>query len=149
MLNLLLLILIQAIAFLIILWLVLGWMHRRGIKRKGFPPSKQNLSVVQERELHLSLPYEQAFAVCKEAIERLSQITLKQVDYSTGRLVANRQMTWESFGEKIVMNIQAINDDATQVEFASRPIVPTTIFDYGKNLQNVERIRQYLISYAV
>lgn len=149
MLNPLLLVLIQAIVFISILWVVLWWMHHRGIKRKGFPITKQNLSVVQEKELLLSLPYEQAFAVCKEALARLSRITLKREDYSTGTLVANSQITWDSFGEKIVMNIQAIDNDITQVEFASRPIVPTTIFDYGKNLQNVERIRQYLISYAV
>lgn len=147
--NLLSLILIQAIAFILILWLVLWWMHRRSIKRRGFSLTKQNLSVVHQRELRLSLPYEQAFTKCKEAILQLSRITLKQEDYSKGMLIANSRISWESFGENIALDIRAIDENTTQVGFTSRPIVSTTKFDYGKNLENVERIRDYLMSYTI
>lgn len=145
--NLLWLILVQAIAFILILWLVLWWIHRISIKRKGFPLTKQNLSVVHQRELRLNLPYEQAFSISKEAIRQLSRI-IKQEDYSTGTLIANSRITWSSFGEQIVFKIDAIDDNRTQVRFTSRPIVPTTKFDYGKNLENIERIRHYLMSYV-
>lgn len=92
--NLLWLILVLAIAFILILWLILWWTHRISIKRKGFPLTKQNLSVVHRRELRLSLPYEQAFSISKEAIGLLSRITLKREDYSTGTLIANSRITW-------------------------------------------------------
>lgn len=146
--NLLWLILLQAIVFILILWLVLWLIHRISIKRKGFPLTKQNLSVVHQREIRLSLPYEQAFNICKEAINQLSRITFKQEDYSTGTLIANSRITWSSFGEQIIFNIDAIDDNKTQVRFTSRPLVSTTKFDYGKNLENIERIRHYLMSYV-
>ena len=124
-------------------------MHRIGIKRKGFPLTKQNLSVVREREIRLNLPYEQAFAVCKEALDRLPRIDLKQINQSEGTLIANTRITWESFGEKIVLNIQTSNNNTTKVLFKSRPLIQTTMFYYGKSLANIERIKQFLILYAI
>ena len=136
------------IIFFAVLWFILWLTHRLGIKRKGFSLTKQNLPVVQKREMQLGLPYEQAFAVSTEALDRLPRITLKSENNSKGMLMANSRITWESFGEKIVLNIQRVDDRTTKVEIVSRPIVPITMFDYGKNLENVERIRGYLMPYA-
>ncbi|MGB3693989.1 MAG: hypothetical protein WA865_08035 [Spirulinaceae cyanobacterium] len=99
--------------------------------------------------MQLSLPYNQAFAVCREALNQLPRTTLKQENQSTGVLVANCGMTWKSFGEKIVFNIQAVDNKITQVEFASSPTVSTTLLDYGKNLENAERLKSYLTSYRL
>ena len=137
------------IIFFAVVWFTMWLMHRIGIKRKGFPLTKQNLSVVREREIRLNLPYEQAFAVCKEALDRLPRIDLKQINQSEGTLIANTRITWESFGEKIVLNIQTSNNNTTKVLFKSRPLIQTTMFYYGKSLANIERIKQFLILYAI
>ena len=132
-----------------VLYFVLWLMHRSGIKRKGFPITKQNLSVIQEKEMRLNLPYEQAFAVCKETLNKLPRINLKEENQSRGILVANTQISWESFGEKIGLDIQTVNNSMTKVKFRSRPLIRTTMFDYGKSLANIERIKNCLIPYAV
>ena len=137
------------IIFFAVLWFILWILHLLGIKRKGFSLTKQNISVVQKRELRLNLSYQQAFAVCKEVIDRLPRITLEEENQFVGMLIFNSRITWESFGEKIVINIQTVDDSTTKVKFTSRPIVPITMFDYGTNLENVERIQGCLMPYAI
>ncbi|PSP11891.1 MAG: hypothetical protein BRC49_06850 [Cyanobacteria bacterium SW_10_48_33] len=74
--------------------------------------------------------------------------TVLQLDHrSTGSLVARSQTNWASWGERIFFKIQPGADDITRVTFRSRPQFRFTIVDYGKNLENVERIRGYLTQY--
>ncbi len=50
----------------------------------------------------------------------------------------------EDLGDVISFEVHRIDDDRTQVKVSSRPAVPTTLVDYGKNLENVERIISFL-----
>jgi hypothetical protein len=121
--------------------------HRQGIQRRGFNPTGQNLAVTHERTMHLRSPYESTFDLCKEALNRLPGTVFKQEDRSKGSLVARSKMKRADWGERIFFEIQSLADDTTRVAFSSRPMMPTTIVDYGKNLENVERIRSYLTPY--
>ena len=49
-------------------------------------------------------------------------------------------MTWKTFGDVISLEVSNLDDDRTKVKILSRPLVRTTLIDYGQNLENVETI---------
>jgi len=132
-------ILIPVITVIAVL-IYLGWMHRRSIRQKGFPITKQTLSPFQERTLELNLPYDSAFALCRRVLDQLPDTQLKAADYDTGRIRAKTKISWDSLGEKIPVRVLHTDPTMTQVILTSQPLLSTTIWDYGRNLMNVEFI---------
>ncbi len=49
--------------------------------------------------------------------------------------------TMRSFGENIIVEKQE-----NQIRITSKPMVKSTLFDYGKNFQNVELVKNLIIS---
>ena len=49
--------------------------------------------------------------------------------------------TMRSFGENII-----VEKKKNQLQITSKPMVKTTLFDYGKNFQNVELVKNLIIS---
>lgn len=139
--------LVSGVFFGTFMALSLGELHRRGLRQRGFTPTAQNLAVVHRRAISLRLPYSQAFDRCREALSRLPRTAIQQEDRSIGILVARCGTTWASWGERIVLYLQPEADGTTRVAFNSRPILRSTIIDYGKNLENVERIWSCLVSH--
>lgn len=56
-------------------------------------------------------------------------------------------ITWKTFGDEIRFILNKLDEDHTEVEFSSRPLLRTTLADYGKNLQNVQMIEDFLKEY--
>ena len=69
---------------------------------------------------------------------------MKKKDIFKGKIVARASITLWSWGEIISFSLSQINNQETLVEVSSKPLVPPTVFDYGKNLENVEKITQFL-----
>ena len=125
-----------------------GISHVQGIRRRGFKLSGKNLNIVHKRSMLLRLPPAQAVDVVRAALNQLPRTVIQQNKSSRNRLVAKSKITWSSWGEKIVFQIQPEIDNMTRVSFSSRPIIPTNVIDCGKNLENVERISAYLSPYV-
>jgi hypothetical protein len=53
-------------------------------------------------------------------------------------------MTWKTFGDVISFEVRKIDNDRTQIKVSSRPAVRRTLVDYGKNLENMEKISSFL-----
>lgn len=53
-------------------------------------------------------------------------------------------VTWKSWGERVVVAITPIGENQYEYVVSSSPRIPTTIIDYGKNLENVNRIERLL-----
>lgn len=85
----------------------------------------------------LSLPPDQALEHCRLALER-ARFSAVRMETASRMVRAHGKMTWTSFGEEI----------ECRVEIRSRPVLRTTIVDYGKNRENVERIRAFLAGHA-
>jgi hypothetical protein len=49
-----------------------------------------------------------------------------------------------TYGEIITFQLQSLDADTTLVRIASRPRLKTTLIDYGRNLEHVNRLSLYL-----
>ena len=134
----------SGIAFGLFMSITLGWLHHRSIKKMPFANSENQVGVHQMRTLRVKLPYETAFGLCKNSLRMIKKGTIQNENSSAGRIEAKAGMTWKTWGERISFDVRKISDRESEVEVSSRPIIRTTLVDYGKNLENVERILLYL-----
>jgi len=96
------------------------------------------------REIELQLPYNDAFNVCCESLASIQCCAITKKDLLQGKIVADAGPSWRSYGEVITFDIEQVDAWRTHVRVLSRPFIPTTLIDWGKNLQNVQKVAQYL-----
>lgn len=53
-------------------------------------------------------------------------------------------MSWKSFGELVEVSVKPNGGNKTLIEITSKPSLPTTMVDYGKNQENVEALVGFL-----
>ena len=68
---------------------------------------------------------------------------IHEADVTAGRYRARTRWSWKSFGEEV--SVQLTGDaSAPQAVVSSRPVVPTTVVDYGKGRTNVAMVADAL-----
>ena len=68
---------------------------------------------------------------------------IREADGQAGRYRARTRWSWKSFGEEV--SVQLTGDpSAPQAVVSSRPVVPTTVVDYGKGRSNVAAVSEAL-----
>jgi hypothetical protein len=55
-------------------------------------------------------------------------------------------MSWKSWGERIRVEVQALDGNRVRVRVESRATFPLTMVDYGRNAENVRTVLQSLSS---
>ena len=105
---------------------------------------KDITNVYHFRNIELKLPYDKVFNLCIESLKMFKRYKIKKEDYSYGKIIAITGITWKSWGEVISFAIHKIDNNKIQVIISSKPILCTTLVDYGKNLENVEKIVAFL-----
>lgn len=136
--------LFKGIFFGLFMSLILGFLHSRSVKRMPSGKSEKAIGVHHVRNVELQFPYDKAFNLCIESISLIKKCKIQKEDRSQGKIVAKTGMTWKTWGDVISFEVRKIDNDRTQVLVSSRPAVRTTLVDYGKNLENVERISSFL-----
>jgi hypothetical protein len=126
-----------------LLGLFLTFIHSQMVKRKAGSHSEDRFGVCQQSNLTLHLPYERAFDLCCESVEILGG-KIKIADRSNGRIAATTGCTLKTFGCKVSYEIKPIGNRLTEIHVTSQPKVRTTLVDYGENLENVERVCEFL-----
>lgn len=124
--------------------LILGTIHKKSVKKIQSKEAEDLEGVHQIRKIELSIPFDKAFDLCTKSINQIKKGKILKKDRTNGKINAKASMTWKTFGDKIKFSLIKLNDDTTEVEISSRPIVRTTLVDYGKNLRNVEIIEAFL-----
>lgn len=124
--------------------LYFGISQKRSVKRQGFEITEDALNVRQTRILFLSQPYDEVFENCIRALETIEKSEVKSADPSTGKIEATIGGGWNNFAQKITIEIAGSEADLTGVVILSRPKMQTAMIDYGKNLENVETIANFL-----
>lgn len=117
------------------------------MKRNGIDPHTARAGVDVHERITVPLTPDQALALCRSAVKRVPGASGVQVDTVSATVEARVGMTWASFGERIECRV-APAEGATEVSIRSRPALRTTIADYGKNRENVQRIRTQLLAHA-
>ncbi len=124
--------------------LILGLLHRKSIQNMPYNDYEEALDVKHERKLIVPLPYDHVFNLCLDSLTEIKKSKINKLDRDKGKIRARAGMTPKTLGDRIRLKVEKIDDEKTRVIVRSEPVSPTTAVDYGKNLENVERITAYL-----
>ena len=136
--------LIQGLLFGGIMSLILGVKHSRAVKRISSGNPKNDMGVHHIRNIELQIPYDEAFDLCIESLAEIKKSKVKAQDSPGGSINAKAGMNWKTWGDVITFEINKKDENVIQIKISSRPSVRTTLVDYGKNLENVNKIIDYL-----
>lgn len=133
--------LVMTIGFGIIMSLTLVTLHRYRLKKIGVQEiTDENIRVGHTKNFKSGLNK-------NELIEKLKsdpiigKMKIKEIENGVLVKTGINLMTW---GEKIKIILQSDRDPDFEYKVSSHPIVITTLVDYGKNLQNVNRIEKLI-----
>jgi hypothetical protein len=139
---------LSGISFGVFLSLTLGFLHRRSVEKMPFGNSEEAMGVGHGRNVELRLPYHEVFDLCIDSLNLIKRSKIREENRSQGKIVARGGITWKTWGDVISFSIRNTGNDGIQVEVSSRPALRWTLVDYGKNLENVERILSFLEAHA-
>jgi len=77
-------------------------------------------------------------AACRQALLDVPNVTSVSDDMANLTARALTGASWRSSGEEIDVRISPQGDSQCRIQCVSRCKSPKTIFDYGKNFENVE-----------
>jgi hypothetical protein len=100
--------------------------------------------VRQVREVSVPGSRAEALNLCADATRSVGRVKVRLVDPTTGVVEARKGLTWKTFGDAVRIRIVAGDDREQRVRIESRPVVPTTLVDYGSNYDTVTAITDYL-----
>ena len=131
--------LLHAIFFGGTMSLTLVSIHKSNLNDKGITdPSEENLKAVQTTEFITRVSKDEFISrLSKDKI--MSRMKLKINDET---LKLNSGITWKSWGEKIAIKISSASEGMFKYEIQSKPKLPITIIDFGKNLENILMIKK-------
>ena len=124
--------------------LILGTLHSWSVKRILPEKPKPSMGVHHVRNLELQVSYDKVFDLCIESLNLIKRCKIRKENRPQGKIDARAGITWKTWGDVILFDVRKIDIDRTQIIVSSRPAVRTTLVDYGKNLENVERISSFL-----
>jgi len=105
------------------------------------------LDVNQVREIQVDGALDETFQKCVDLLKRCK--TIKSVSPSKKEdflISARTRASIVSFGEEITLHFQELTKGIIKIQISSKPAVPFTLLDYGKNFRNVELIREKIES---
>jgi hypothetical protein len=95
---------------------------------------------VQTADVMVGLEAGEAVAATESAMRHLNVRRLKTLSDMPVRVVAHTSMSWKSWGEEVEAVITPAGEHCVHVHIQSRPLVRLTLVDYGKGVDNVNRI---------
>lgn len=120
---------------------VFGTLQHRSVKGKK---QTHTDGVKQAREFEIDLPYQQAFSACLDAVNEIQRAKIQMANSHTGVIRARTGINLMTYGEIITFHLQPLDADTTLIRIDSRPRLKTTLIDYGRNLEHVNRLSLYL-----
>ncbi|QOY35463.1 hypothetical protein AWH56_022705 [Anaerobacillus isosaccharinicus] len=111
------------------------------VKSRG---GNASTSVVQESTVDLHLSMEEAFQYCKVATSTIKGTKVTFEDFNRGVIRAKTPLNISTWGDVIEFELHKVTEETTTVRVKSKPVLATTMIDYGKNLENINRITRFL-----
>ncbi len=82
---------------------------------------------------------------CFAALKNIGFVKKLQYNEAQKQIVATTKMSWASFGEEMTIRCDQETSTTVKVTIISKPLVKTTMIDYGKNFKNVETFQQAIL----
>ncbi len=115
--------------------------QKEGLKNIGVNDfTESNLGVHQARVINVNVSKQEFI----EKIKYDNVLNKMKLTYLDNGIKLSSGLTWKSFGEKITVFINPKSEGQYEYTVSSEPKLKTTMFDYGKNLENINRIEMVL-----
>ncbi len=101
----------------------------------------------QFRRMVIAIDYETAFGLCRNSLSRI-EAHIEFEDRRSGIISAKTGTSKKSFGEAITCKVAVLDAQQVVVEVGSRPVLQSTLFDFGKSYDNVEMVIRHLASHT-
>lgn len=101
----------------------------------------KEIPVRHQAGVELDLPYEKAFEKCLQTVRLLERVNKVSEDKSKGIIKADVNFSWtKGSGDIVEINLERKEDNKTFVRINSKPWLPITVADGGRNIHNVDQI---------
>ncbi len=120
--------------------LILGTIYRLRIKKMGIVG---DLGPVQSTTVELISNLDFAYDKCIQALNQFGA-KIKLQNQAKSEIKATTGITWKSWGEVLSLHLIHIGNQKVKIEISSFPKLRTTIVDYGKGRENVQKIANLL-----
>lgn len=124
--------------------LIVGSWHISAARKIAHNYDESVLDVVQEREVLLRLSYGEALDLCSRSIETVKSGWIVDVDPIKGLINAKSHMTWKRGGDRIRLELESVGNELVRINVSSRPLIWTNLVDNGSNLDNIQKITEFL-----
>ena len=120
----------------------LQWRGERRLQRLGLTVG--DMKPIQERTILMSCDQNAALQKAKEAQVVIRKLRVESIRVQDSQITASAGITWQSFGERISVDVQPTSAGAL-VHVSSRPRISSTVADSGKGYENVELFSKALL----
>jgi len=126
---------ISAVIFGLIMSVFFSVMQKRRLKKAGYPKLTNNLlKVKQKKTIETNLTQEKIIDILKDS----NEFKKSKIRSLTNSIIIRKKMSWFSWGEIITISFDVKGDNKIAIE--SKPYLPTTLIDYGVNINNVDNV---------
>jgi hypothetical protein len=134
--------LITGLIFGAMMTIILTFYRRKSLKKKGLS-SDEAKELVNTTSIEISDSKELIIDHCINSIQRIKRGKIITKDDNKGFIKAKAGITWDTWGDTITFDIEELQSNTYRINILSRPFLKTTVIDYGKNLDNINRIMEY------
>ena len=99
-----------------------------------------------EETITVPVPVADAFQRSVSATEALKRAKVDQSDEQAGVVELKVGVSFKSWGERVRIELSPEGEGSTRAQVTSRASLKTTMADYGKNRDNVQRVTEWLQS---
>jgi len=133
----------RAIIFGVSMSLIFILAQLYSLKKSGVTKfTSDNLKVKQSRILKSKLTKQEII----DKLENDTRFTIIKFQENENRIYLKTQTSFKSWGEKITITVHPLENEFNEYKITSRPALSTTLADFGKNFQNVNRIEELIIN---
>lgn len=97
-----------------------------------------------EETVTLKRGADDAYQRALSATGAFKKAKVTEADEGTRRVELKVGMSFKSWGEKVTIELSPADDGATRAVLSSQASLGTTMVDYGKNYDNVQRVKDWL-----
>ena len=128
-----------------IMTLILGTVHYLKARKAAAGDERGDIyTTTQVREFESGLEYDRLFTTVAHYLKETAGFTLTESDHDAGRLAARTPFNFISFGSKVTVQLEKRAAGPALVRIVSKPLVITTLADYGDNLKIVKALEEHL-----
>lgn len=119
-------------------------LHYLAVRRLPYKKTKGSLDVFQLRKMTIPLPYSDSMKRCIASLETIGDVRIMEVSYTNGKIIAMVPASWKTLGQVISFKVSESSGSHSNIEVFSKPAFTIIRADFGKNLDNVEKIVAFL-----